>query len=697
MKRTTPTSTHKILVLIGLLSLTISFGQAKKQTNKTVVGKQINPSNVNPKNGIARCSTTEYEKYLQEKNPKRMSNAQFETWLAPLVNKYKAMRTSSQIGGIITIPVVIHVIHSGQAEGTAPNSTDAQVISQITVLNQDYRKLIGSPGYNTNPVGADIQIEFALALQDPNGNPTNGIDRRAFCQSSWSVIDIDNILKPATIWDPTQYLNMWSVDFTDNTLLGYAQYPDASGLAGLDASGGGATTDGVVANYTVFGSIAYNDGSFLLDATYNAGRTMSHEVGHWLGLRHIWGDGAGDEASNSPDCTATDYCADTPQVGWEHYTCGTFNTCPLNPGNDMPENYMDYTNDACMNIFTLDQKARMTTIINNAPRRISLKTSTKNSSIPLFANDAEIKLEASCPPSICGAVANQTTQNITIYNRGTNNLTSATINYNINGGSNIAYNWTGNLAKNKYATFSRTINSASNGTINITSLTMVNGVADQRLSNNTASGTFVLPSTSNFNFVNYVFRLQQDKFGSETTWNIKDGSGTTLYSGGPYTDKSSLPLPNLITQNWTLAANKCYTFTINDSAGDGICCGDTGDGYYDIKSTDGLTIITSGSSFTTTENKTFTTNTLGTSAFELSNDIYLYPNPTKGTLNIRIPNSFGLPNSYIIYNSLGQIISKKGISTEADLTINTSALSSGVYFISVAKEGAKKTLKFIKQ
>ena len=687
MKRTTPTSVHKFLMLICLLSLTISFGQGKTQSNKTVFGKQMDAENVNPKNGIVRCVSTEYEKFLQEKNPKRMKDTQFEAWVTPLVNKYKAMRTSSQSGGIITIPVVVHVIHSGQAEGTAPNITDAQAISQITVLNQDYRKMIGTPGYNTNPVGADTQIQFALAQQDPNGNPTNGIDRRAFCQLSWSDVDIETILKPATIWDPTQYMNMWSLQLTDNTLLGYAQFPDASGLPGLDASGGGATTDGVVSNYTAFGSIAYNDGSFLLDATFNAGRTMSHEVGHWLGLRHIWGDSA----------CGTDYCADTPKAHDRNFGCPTVLDCDA-VGNEMVENYMDYTDDACMNIFTQNQKDRITTIMNNAARRSSLKTSTKNSPIALFANDAEIKLEASCPAAICGAIANQTTQNITIYNRGTNNLTSATINYNINGGSNVTKNWVGNLATNKYATFAVTINSAANGTINITSLTSVNGGTDQRATNNTASGTFVLPTApSNYTFNNFVFRLQQDKWGSETTWNLKDGAGTIVYSGGPYTDKSALPLPTLITQNWTLVANKCYTFTINDTSGDGICCGSTGDGYYDIKSTDGLTVIAIGSSFTSTESKTFTTNSLGTSAFELSNDIYLYPNPTKGTLNIRIPSSFGLPNSYTIYNSLGQIISKKGVSTEADLTLNTSVLSNGVYFISVVKDDAKKTLQFIKQ
>jgi hypothetical protein len=683
MKTITPNSFQKIFVILCLFFLVITYGQGTKSTTKTVFGKTVKAGTINPNNGIVRCATVEYEQYLQAKNPKRMTNAQFESWLAPLVKKQKAMRTSSQSGGIITIPIVVHVIHSGQDYGVAPNILDAQVQSQITVLNQDYRKMVGTPGNNINPVGADTQIQFELAKQDPTGNPTNGIDRVAFTQESWSgySTDIDLIVKPATIWDPTQYLNMWTVNMNDD-VLGYAQFPDGSGLSGLDVSGGDANSDGVVAAYNTFGSIDYG-ASFLLNAPYNKGRTMSHEVGHWLGLIHIWGDTA----------CGDDFCADTPVHHDKNFSCPTVVDCDAN-GNEMVENYMDYTNDACMNIFTLDQKARMTTIINNAARRSTLKTSTKNSAIALFSNDAEVKLETSIPTPICG-VANQVIKKITIYNRGTSALTAATLNYNINSGSNTVYNWTGSLATNQFATFSITINSASNGTINA-AIVNANGVTDQRASNNTASGNFTIPTApSNFTFTNYVFRLQQDLFGSETTWELKNGVGTILHIGGPYLDSATLPA--ILTENWTLANNQCYTFTINDAASDGICCGATGDGFYDIKSTDGLTVVDSGSNFGQTIINPFTTNILGTNDFESSNDIYLYPNPTKGTINIHLPNDFGLPNSFTISNSLGQKISKKEVSKENDLTINASGLSNGIYFITVVKEDQKKTLQFIKE
>jgi hypothetical protein len=691
MKAATPRFLHKIIVVLCFFVLGNIYSQVKNSTDKMLFGKTIAAKSKNPNNGIIRCATVEYEQYLQEKNPNRMTNTQFETWLAPLVKKQTAARTNSKTAAssIITIPVVVHVIHSGQAIGTAPNITDAQVQSQITVLNQDYRKMLGTPGYNTNPVGADIEIEFVLAKVDPNGNPTNGIDRVNMCQSSWYPEEIEATVKPSTIWDPTQYLNMWTVKFTPLDLLGYAQPPNASGLPGLSSNGGDANTDGVVSGYSYFGSIAFNDSTFLLDTTYNKGRTMTHEVGHWLGLRHIWGDSA----------CGDDYCADTPVHHDLNYGCPTKPSCNSATINEMVENYMDYTDDACMNIFTQNQKDRISVIINNAARRSSLKTSIKGTAIPLFANDAEIKIEAKdCNINYaCSTPPPPSNKQINIYNRGTSTLTSVTVNYTINGGTNQSQTWNGSLAQNQSTTVTL-LNTALYGILNVT-VASTNGVTDQRTSNNTSTATFTAPITpTNYNFNTFTFRLQQDFWGDETTWELKDGSGVVKYSGGPYPGNHSeiLPLPAVITENWTLADNQCYTFTINDSQGDGICC-DGGNGNYDIKSTNGLTTVLSGANFGYRESKSFTINTLATNEFETSTDIYLYPNPTKGTLIIQVPTAFGLPNSYTINNALGQKIIQKPISKEADLTINTSALSTGIYFITLMKENQKRTLRFIKE
>lgn len=135
--------------------------------------------NLSKSNGFERCSFTEYEDYLQRNFPERATTAEFEAWLKPLIENAK--ENKSQNGGIITIPVVVHVIHSGQNVGAAPNISDAQVQSQISVMNNDFRRLAGSPGFNSNVFGADTMIQFALAKVDPNGNPTDGIDRVNMC------------------------------------------------------------------------------------------------------------------------------------------------------------------------------------------------------------------------------------------------------------------------------------------------------------------------------------------------------------------------------------------------------------------------------------------------------------------------------------------------------------------------------------
>ena len=548
-------------------------------------------------------------------------------------------------------------------------------------MNNDFRRIMGTPGFNTSPVGADTQIQFALARVDPAGNPTNGINRVNLCQASWSTAEINSSVKPTTIWDATQYMNMWSVNFSDNSLLGYAQFPSGSGLAGLNASGGSAFTDGVVANYSTFGSIALNDGSFLLNAPYNLGRTMTHEVGHFLGLRHIWGDA---------NC-GTDHCADTPTANTFNYGCPTVIDCN-HTGHEMVKNYTD---DACMNIYTINQKDRITTVMNVSPRRASLKTSVKDIAIPLFANDAELKLEGVCTASgsqTCSTGGGPTLK-VTIYNRGTANLTSAVIAYNIDGGTTYTYNWSGSLATHRFATFNMPVTNATNGVLNA-AITTANGIVDQRATNNSVSTYYEIPGAPpSFNFVNVVYRLQKDTYGSETTWTLQNAAGTTLYSGGPYTDTSALP--PLLTFNWTLTNNTCYKFTINDSFGDGICC-NYGAGYYDIKSTTG-TVVISGATFTNSENKSFNIQLLGNDEFAGLNDVYVYPNPAKESITISSSSTMALPKNFTVYNALGQLIATKNIGTENDLTFNTSNLGTGVYFITVERDNDKKTLRFIKE
>jgi zinc-dependent metalloproteinase lipoprotein len=318
--------------------------------------------------GIVRCATMEADAELRKKYPAIPAPELIENELQKKINEYKReMQKSRTEATVYTIPVIVHIIHSGQAVGVGPNITSAQVKSQIDVLNEDFRRKAGTPGFNSNAVGADVEVEFVLALRDPQGKTLAeaGIDRINGGRATWDTMeDIENTLKPKTQWDPNRYLNMWTVQYGGemSKLLGYAQFPVLSGLPGLeDKNAGLASTDGLVMRYTAFGRTGY------VDAPYDKGRTTTHEIGHWLGLRHIWGDKAG--------CSGTDYCSDTPTAAGPNYGCKNgINSCD-GEGSDMVENYMDYSDDGCMNIFTIEQKNRIRTVMQKCPRRKELLNS----------------------------------------------------------------------------------------------------------------------------------------------------------------------------------------------------------------------------------------------------------------------------------------------------------------------------------
>lgn len=375
----------KRFVLNLLLGLTpiLTFGQNKNE-------QQTN-------GGYVRCYTVEHEAELRAQYPERMTTVEFERFLAPHIEKFKAdKKAGKNVQQIYNIPVVIHIIHNGDEVGTGENITDAQAISQITVMNNDFRKLIGTPGgANTTGLAVDCEINFVLAKQDPNGNPTTGVVRHNITPYSNNVADGSGgpdwetrtdieTMKSNTQWNPSRYLNMWTIrpgglpleQGGMSGLLGYAQFPSNSGLTGMDADGGLASTDGVVAGYNAFGTNALNDGSFLLNPTYNLGRTMTHEVGHWLGLRHIWGDDACPTNVLTNNYNNEDFCADTPAAAAANYSCNlNIDSCDKIPGKDMVQNYMDYTPDACMDTFTNDQKTRMQTVMRVADRRGALNNS----------------------------------------------------------------------------------------------------------------------------------------------------------------------------------------------------------------------------------------------------------------------------------------------------------------------------------
>lgn len=232
--------------------------------------------------------------------------------------------TPTPYDGTINIPVYVYVIYSNASQ----NISDAQVNSQISVLNADFN----DTNYNDVPaefqsVGADIDINFTLAT----------IDRQANSTTNWGT---NNAVKSAYPAVPG-HLTIWVANIGGG-ILGYAQFP-----------GGNASTDGVVISPQYFGTTG------TAQAPFNKGRTATHEVGHWLNLRHIWGDGR---------CKQDDFVADTPSSDGPNYGCPSYPTVNCR-SNDMTMNYMDYTDDACMNMFTLGQKDRMRAIFASGGAR----------------------------------------------------------------------------------------------------------------------------------------------------------------------------------------------------------------------------------------------------------------------------------------------------------------------------------------
>jgi len=259
---------------------------------------------------------------------------------------------------VITIPVVVHVIHYGESIGTGRNISSAQIQSQVNSLNADFRRL--NSDINNVPaafkgVSDDALLQFCLAQQDEFGNPTTGIKRYIASNPQVTKNDMETSIKPATIWDRDKYLNLWTVDFaaSENGLVGYAQFP-----------GGAATTDGVVLRYNAFGTV----GNVI--SPYHLGRPTTHEVGHWLNLHHVWGNDGG-------ACTGDDFISDTPNQSDMQFGCPIFpltDACSPNYPGVMFMNFMDYTDDACKQMFTVGQASRIDATLYGT--RISLQSSS---------------------------------------------------------------------------------------------------------------------------------------------------------------------------------------------------------------------------------------------------------------------------------------------------------------------------------
>lgn len=286
------------------------------------------------------------------------------------------------------IPVVVHVIY--HEDFPEQNIPDSLILSQLAVLNEDFSRT-NADAANTrsifDSIAIDTKIRFEFAQLDPQGNPTNGITRTATQNESFDIFtDGQESMKSSSTggvdaWPTNKYLNLWVCKLTyfgiENALLGFAQFPSTMPENEGGNSNSSAATDGVVINYAHFGRT--NDP---VTAPNNLGRTCTHEVGHWLGLRHIWADEQDPFTGDPGNCTQDDFVDDTPISNQpSSQTCDlTRNACSndadysnnywLNNPPDMVENYMDYSSDGCMNMFSKGQTERMLSFLLTARKEL---------------------------------------------------------------------------------------------------------------------------------------------------------------------------------------------------------------------------------------------------------------------------------------------------------------------------------------
>src|SRR5690606_37827061 len=202
---------------------------------------------------------------------------------------------------------------------------------------------------------------------------------------------------------------------------------------------------------------------------------------------------------------------------------------------------------------------------------------------------------------------------------------------------------------------------------------------------------FVVADNQSYVTETVTLTLQNDIWGSEVSWELKNGEGDILYSGGPYEDTDEMP--GAIMQSFNVNTDECYLFTIKDVIGDGICCL-SGDGYYTLTTDDNNEIASNGD-YGFSESVGFTmTEELDTNDFVLQG-IGIYPNPTSDKLYITSKQS--LDAEYTIYNNLGQIINKDSVYLNGQVEINTGSLTEGIYFIKITSGEQAKTFKLIKQ
>ena len=619
---------------------------------------------LNAQQAYHRCSSMEYLAEQIAADPTLVNRMQdIESYTQQFVRSGNGASRA-----VINIPVVFHVVYNTSSQ----NISDAQINAQIAQLNADFARL-NSDAANTPSVFAGIaantNIQFCLAKRDPSGNVTSGIVRKQTTVTSFST---NNAVKKSSqggsdAWPASSYLNIWSCNLGNN-LLGYAQFP-----------GGSAATDGVVVLFSSVGSLAQPGTA----APYHYGRTATHEVGHWLNLYHIWGD-------DGNQCTGSDNVNDTPNQADENYGCPGFPTlsCSNGPNGDMYMNYMDYTNDGCMNMFTTGQGTRMNALFGAGGARASLLTSTG--------------CQTGTTPATCATPSGLTTTNIATTSATINwTAVSGALSYNVQFRSVGSSSWTsGNVTSNgailsglsaatayewqvqtvcsgSISSFSSLVSFTTSGTATCTDNYEPNNSAGtaQTAPLNT-SFTGLISSSTDVDWFKITTTASAPKLRIDLT-TLPADYDMALYSANGLKLLASSALNGTSSELIRYNANKAGTYYLRvygyNGASNATSC-------YTLR------ISTASSNF----------RTIGDSSEEAAIDEApleavwkLFPNPATDKLNIEFISRNSGATTFNVYNLNGQRMMR--FTEEAAegmnlFSINTASLSSGVYILEISTE-----------
>lgn len=627
-------------------------------------------------NAQRTCATQDHYLYQLSQHPELAQEMQKIEDFTRKFEQQKEDGRREKTTAVYNIPVVVHVLYHTSAQ----NISDAQIQSQITQLNLDYQKLNSDvslvPSAFSSLV-ADCQVQFCLAQRDPSGNATTGIVRKSTTKTSFDA-DIDDAKSNSTggdnAWPAASYLNLWVVPSITSGgqpgILGYAQFP-----------GGAAATDGVVIGYNYFGTTG------TLSAPYNKGRTATHEIGHWLNLRHIWGDDNG-------ACTGSDLVGDTPNQGSENYGCPSFPhvSCSNGPNGDMFMNYMDYVDDGCMYMFTAGQKTRMQALFASGGARYSVVNSP------------------ACTGSSGGTCAIPSGLNATSVTS-----TSATVNWTASA-SATSYNlqW-----KTTAASTWNTVSSITTTSYNLTGLTAGTAYTYQ-VQSNCSSGTSSYSTAASFTTSTAGCTDNYEPNESLTAAASISANSTISAKISSTTDKDYFRFTN------SSAAPK-IKLTLSNLPGD-----------FDLKlyNSSGTLLSTSQNGGTTNETITYNTTTVGTyyayvygysgaystvqcynlqvqtsasnfkeeqsmSSGKLSDETFnIYPNPTNGYFTLDYNTAVSGKASIAIIDPAGRICRTADIQLETghnSIPMDMSSLPAGMYFVKLVTTENMLTTKLLLQ